>query len=145
MFRTDLGDLWRFSIISDWCACTPPSSRPELDLENVKAYAKRSATDRGCWSVIFRLASAPGCPIRPRAVVALDVRVAEEVLQDEPRAGRPFADSSGFTDLARIHKYHEINAYHASNGFEGPRVHDPACPQKDATPPEGLQGRRRQL
>ncbi len=51
--------------------------------------------------------------------------------------GRPFADSSGFTDLARIHKCHEINAYHASNGFEGPRVYDPAGPQRDAAPPEG--------
>src|SRR2546430_9402231 len=113
MFRTDLGDLWRLSIISDWCACTPPSSRPELDLENVKAQSKRSATDRGCWSVIFRLASAPGCPIPSKSGCSSGLRVSEEVVQDEPLAGRPFADSSGFTDVARIHKYHEINAYHA--------------------------------
>src|SRR5207249_904936 len=31
------------------------------------------------------------------------------------------------------------------HGFEGPRVYDPAGPQRDATPAEGLQGRRRQL
>src|SRR2546429_9925095 len=35
-------------------------------------------------------------------------------------------------DLALNKKNHEINAYHASNGLEGPRVYDPAGPQRDA-------------
>src|SRR5438093_11548393 len=60
-------------------------------------------------------------------------------------AGKARQSDTGLTDLARIHKYHEINAYHASNGLEGPRVYDPAGPERDATPAEGLQGRRRQL
>src|SRR3989304_818187 len=40
-----------------------------------------------------------------------------------------------FTDPRRMHKYHGIHAYHASDGVEGPRVHDPSCPQGDAAPP----------
>src|SRR6266571_5497387 len=34
-------------------------------------------------------------PLRPGAVVVPDVRVAEEVLQDEPRVRRPLADPGG--------------------------------------------------
>jgi hypothetical protein len=37
-------------------------------------------------------------PLRPGAVVVPDVRVAEEVPQDEPPVGRPFPDS------ARVHR-----------------------------------------
>ena len=38
-------------------------------------------------------------PLRPGAVVVPDVRVAEEVLQDEPRVGRPLADPAVGDDL----------------------------------------------
>src|SRR2546430_3163709 len=39
-------------------------------------------------------------PFGPGAVVVPDVRVAEEVLQDEPRVGRPFADPAVRDDLS---------------------------------------------
>src|SRR5437667_4068895 len=120
-----------------------PSLRPSSGAPSRLAAAVRAAVER---RFPFRSASARGSPFRPGAVVVPDIRVAEEVLQDEPRVGRPFAvRPAGFGDLARIHKYHEINAYHASNGFEGPRVYDPAGPQRDAAQAEGLQGGRRQL
>src|SRR3989442_12141556 len=45
-------------------------------------------------------------PLRPGAVVVPYIRVAEEVLQEEPRVRGPRSDPSGFTDLVRVHKYH---------------------------------------
>src|SRR3970040_388381 len=38
-------------------------------------------------------------PLRLRAVVVLDVRVAEEVFQDDPGVGRPLADPAVRDDL----------------------------------------------
>src|SRR6058998_3199659 len=38
-------------------------------------------------------------PLRPRPVVVLHVRVPEEVLQDEPRVGRPLPDPAVRDDL----------------------------------------------
>src|SRR5437899_12956851 len=44
---------------------------------------------------------------------------------------------TGLTNLARIDKYHEIKAYHASNGLEGARVYDRAGPERDVSPAYG--------
>src|SRR5437016_2424816 len=42
-------------------------------------------------------------PLGPGPIVVPDLRVAEEVLRNEPRVRRLLADPSGFTDPARLH------------------------------------------
>src|SRR2546430_11848286 len=90
------------------------------------------------YTTLFRSHEVP--PFRPRAVVVPDIRVAEEVLQDEPRVGRPFADPAiRSEDHTPELKSQAIIACRAFLDFEGPRVYDPAGPQRDAAQAEGLQ------
>src|SRR5439155_22607898 len=69
-------------------------------------------------------------PLRPGAVVVADVRVAEQVLQDEPRVGRPLADPAVGDDLlVRRHSLRLVQGLQLLRRFEGPVLVDGLPPR----------------
>src|SRR2546430_14913651 len=77
-------------------------------------------------------------PLRPGAVVVPDVRVAEEVLQDEPRVGRPLADPAVCDDLLiRRHAFRLVERLQLLRRLERPLLVDGLGP-RDVLPPRDL-------
>src|SRR5437667_7227949 len=68
-------------------------------------------------------------PLRPGAVVVPDVRVAEEVLQDEPRVGRSLADPAVRDDLLlRRHAFRFVEGLESLPRLERPILGHPLRP-----------------
>src|SRR2546430_13428309 len=75
------------------------------------------------YTTLFRSHEVP--PLRPGAVVVPDVRVAEEVLQDEPRVGRPLADPAVCDDLLiRRHAFRLVERLQLLRRLERPVLVD---------------------
>src|SRR5438094_1189760 len=69
-------------------------------------------------------------PLRPGPVVVADVRVAKQVLQHEPRVGRPLADPAVGDDLlVRRHTFRLVQGLQVLGRLEGPVLVDSLPPR----------------
>src|SRR5436309_1501925 len=91
-----------------------PAARPQRTLEATGIHVSRPGG-----GLIQRPHEV--APFRPRAVVIADVRVAEEVLQDEPRVGRPLPDPAVRDDLlVRRHAFRFVEGLEFFRRLERP-------------------------